>query len=118
MPGYIMMHAEVTDPEEYEQFKVAATKAVEDHGGRFLVRGGASTALEGDFGSRVVLLEFPSYEDALAFYRSKAYLRRTGSRGRFGCDAPRRVSWPWMACQVDAGHLASATRRGTRGPAT
>ena len=73
MPGYIMMHAEVTDPEEYEQFKVAATKAVEDHGGRFLVRGGASTALEGDFGSRVVLLEFPSYEDALAFYRSKAY---------------------------------------------
>jgi uncharacterized protein (DUF1330 family) len=73
MTGYILMHAEVTDPEEYEHFKVAAAKAIVDHGGRYLVRGGASTPLEGDFGSRVVLLEFPSYEDALAFYRSEAY---------------------------------------------
>jgi uncharacterized protein (DUF1330 family) len=73
MPGYILMHADVTDAEEYERFKVAAAKAIDDHGGRYLVRGGASTALEGDFGSRVVLLEFPSYEDALAFYRSEAY---------------------------------------------
>src|SRR3712207_738082 len=73
MPGYILMHAEVTDPEEYEHFKVAAAKAIEDHRGRYLVRGGASTSLEGEFGSRVVLLEFPSYEDALAFYRSEAY---------------------------------------------
>jgi uncharacterized protein (DUF1330 family) len=73
MPGYILMHAEVTNPEEYEHFRVAAAKAIEDHGGRFLARGGASTALEGDFGSRVVLLEFASYEDALTFYRSEAY---------------------------------------------
>jgi uncharacterized protein (DUF1330 family) len=73
MPGYILMHADVTDPEQYEHFKVAAAKAIEDHGGRYLARGGASTALEGDFGPRVVLLEFPSYDDALAFYRSAAY---------------------------------------------
>lgn len=73
MPGYILMHADITDPEQYEDFKVAAAKAIEDHGGRYLVRGGASTALEGDFRSRVVLLEFPSYQDALTFYRSEAY---------------------------------------------
>jgi uncharacterized protein (DUF1330 family) len=73
MPGYILMHAEVTDPDEYEHFKVAAAKAIGDHDGRYLVRGGASTSLEGDFGSRVGLLEFPSYENALAFYRSEAY---------------------------------------------
>ena len=47
MTGYILMHAEVTDPEEYEHFKVAAAKAIVDHGGRYLVRGGASTPLEG-----------------------------------------------------------------------
>jgi hypothetical protein len=37
MPGYILMHADVTDPEGYEHFKVAAAKAIEDHGGRYLV---------------------------------------------------------------------------------
>lgn len=73
MPGYILMHAEVTDPDEYEQFKAAAAKAIEDHGGRYLVRGGLSTSLEGDFGSRVILVEFPSYQDALDFYHSEAY---------------------------------------------
>jgi uncharacterized protein (DUF1330 family) len=73
MPGYILMHADVSDPEEYGHFKVAAAKAVEEHGGRYLVRGGASTAMEGDFRSRVVLLEFPSYEEALVFYHSAAY---------------------------------------------
>jgi uncharacterized protein (DUF1330 family) len=73
MPGYILMHAEVTDPDEYEHFKAAAAKAIEDHGGRYLVRGGASTSLEGDFGSRVILVEFPSYQDALDFYQSEAY---------------------------------------------
>ena len=63
-------HAAVTDPQEHEHFKVAAAKAIEVHGGRYLVRGGASRALEGDFGSRVVLLELPSYENALGFYRA------------------------------------------------
>lgn len=73
MPGYILMHADVTDPEQYEEFKVAAAKAIESHGGRYLVRGGATTALEGEFGSRAILLEFPSYTDALTFYRSDEY---------------------------------------------
>jgi uncharacterized protein (DUF1330 family) len=82
MPGYMLMHADVTDPVEYEQFKAAAANAIEDHGGRYLVRGGASTALEGDFGSRVVLLEFPSYDDALVFYRSTAYQAAREIRSR------------------------------------
>lgn len=73
MLGYILMHADVTDQEQYEQFKAAAAKAIKDHGGRYLVRGGASTSLEGNFHPRVVLLEFPSYGDALSFYRSQAY---------------------------------------------
>jgi uncharacterized protein (DUF1330 family) len=48
MPGYILLHAEVTNADEYEQFKIPAAKAIEDHGGKYLVRGGANTALEGD----------------------------------------------------------------------
>jgi uncharacterized protein (DUF1330 family) len=73
MPGYVFMHADVTDPDGYEKFKSLASAAIADHGGRYLVRGGAMQPLEGQWCSRVVLLEFPTYEAALAFYNSDAY---------------------------------------------
>jgi uncharacterized protein (DUF1330 family) len=61
------------DPEGYEEFKSLASAAIADHGGRYLVRGGAMQPLEGEWHSRVVLLEFPTYAAALAFYDSDAY---------------------------------------------
>jgi uncharacterized protein (DUF1330 family) len=73
MPGYVFMHADVTDPDGYEEFKSLAAAAIADHGGRYLVRGGAMQPLEGEWRSRVVLLEFPTYVAALAFYDSGAY---------------------------------------------
>ncbi len=73
MPGYVIMDAEVTDPAGYEEFKRLAAAAIADHGGRYLVRGGALEALEGDWHSRLVLLEFDTLEAALAFYHSDAY---------------------------------------------
>lgn len=42
-------------------------------GGRYLVRGGAMQPLEGEWRSRAVLVEFPTYAAALAFYDSDAY---------------------------------------------
>ncbi|MGH8990751.1 MAG: DUF1330 domain-containing protein [Acidimicrobiia bacterium] len=73
MPGYLIMDAEVTDPDGYEEFKVLAHAAIAAHGGRYLVRGGALEALEGDWHSRVVLLEFESLEAGLDFYNSEDY---------------------------------------------
>ena len=73
MPGYVFMHADVTDPEGYEEFKSLAATAIADNGGRYLVRGGAVHPLEGEWRSRVVLVEFPTYAAALAFYDSDAY---------------------------------------------
>lgn len=75
MPGYVFMHADVTDPDGYEEFKSLASAAIAAHGGRYLVRGGPMQPLEGEWRSRVVLLEFPSYAAALAFYDSAAYQR-------------------------------------------
>jgi uncharacterized protein (DUF1330 family) len=68
MPGYVFMRADVTDPDGYEKFKSLASAAIADHGGRYLVRGGAMQPLEGQWRSQVVLLEFPTYAAALAFY--------------------------------------------------
>lgn len=73
MPGYVIMDAEVTDPGGYEEFKRLAAAAIADHGGRYLVRGGALEALEGDWHTRLVLLEFDTLEAALGFYRSDDY---------------------------------------------
>jgi methyltransferase len=73
MPGYVIFHAEVTDPAAYEEFKRLAEVAIAQHGGRYLVRGGALEVLEGEWLPRMVLLEFDSVEAGLAFYRSPEY---------------------------------------------
>lgn len=74
MPAYIVVNCEVTDPVRYDQYKALAPAAIERHGGRYLVRGGATEVLEGDWRpKRVVVLEFPSLAAAKAFYDSPEY---------------------------------------------
>ena len=44
------------------------------HGGRFIARGGETETLEGEKETlRIVLVEFPSMDDAKRFYRSEEY---------------------------------------------
>ena len=74
MPAYIVVDCEVTDAARYEQYKALAPAAIAKYGGRYLVRGGASTLLEGDWRpSRVVVLEFPDIETVKRFYASPEY---------------------------------------------
>jgi uncharacterized protein (DUF1330 family) len=75
MPAYIIAVVTVTKPEAYEGYRALAGAAVAKHGGRFLARGGKHEVLEGTFpGKRVVILEFPSFEQAKVFYDSAEYL--------------------------------------------
>lgn len=74
MAAYIVVDCEVTDPARYEQYKQLAPPAIARYGGRYLVRGGASAVLEGDWQpKRVVILEFPSLAAAKEFYDSPEY---------------------------------------------
>jgi uncharacterized protein (DUF1330 family) len=73
MSGYVIFHAEVTDPAAYGEFKRLAEVAIAKHGGRYLVRGGPLEVLEGDWLPRMVLLEFDSLEAGVAFYHSPEY---------------------------------------------
>ena len=79
--GYIIAYVDVTDPQQYEQYKVLSTKAMQAHGAEVLVRGGQTERLEGDWGpTRVVVLKFQSYEAARAFHASEEYLAERKSR--------------------------------------
>jgi uncharacterized protein (DUF1330 family) len=71
--GYWIGHVDVTDADGYKAYMAADMAPIGQHGGRFLVRGGSSELVEGALRSRSVLLAFPSYEAALAGYRSPAY---------------------------------------------
>ena len=49
--------------------------AISGFGGRFIVRGGQTVTLEGPPETgRIVVIEFPSFDRAKAFYESEAYL--------------------------------------------
>jgi uncharacterized protein (DUF1330 family) len=80
--GYIILNGEVTDPEGYEEYKAGATQLVAEYGGRYLARGGTTTPVEGDWLPRIAVVEFPSYETALAFYHSPEYQRVAEIRKR------------------------------------
>jgi uncharacterized protein (DUF1330 family) len=88
MAAYVIGEIEVTDPATYEDYRKQVLATVEKHGGRFIVRGGKMEALEGDWSpKRLVVLEFPSMQKLLTWYRSPEYaplikLRQKASRGK------------------------------------
>jgi uncharacterized protein (DUF1330 family) len=74
MAAYILALIEVTDPEKYRQYAKLTPDAIAKHGGRFIVRGGKSITLEGPPETRrIVVLEFPTLEQAQTFYHSPEY---------------------------------------------
>jgi uncharacterized protein (DUF1330 family) len=74
MPAYILARIEVTDPMRYKEYTDRTPPVLAEHGGRFLVRGGPVTVLEGpDEKRRLVVIEFPSVEKAKAFFKSPGY---------------------------------------------
>lgn len=71
--GYWIAHGRVDDPEGYEAYRRANAAPLSEHGGRFLVRGGAQVVAEGAAKPRTVVIEFPTYAAARACYESDAY---------------------------------------------
>lgn len=73
--GYIIAQVDVTNPQQYAEYAKLTPALVEKAGGRFLARGGQTASLEGPAPrSRVVIIEFPSFERAQAFYNSPEYV--------------------------------------------
>ena len=74
MPAYLFVEIEVIDPIAYKQYREAVSDTIFAHGGKYLVRGGKTEVLEGDWEpGRVVVLEFPSVEALKKWYDSPEY---------------------------------------------
>jgi uncharacterized protein (DUF1330 family) len=73
MVAYLIAQIDVTDPKAYEAYRPLAAAAIERHGGKYVVRGGKTEALEGAPPPRVIVLEFPTMEAARKFYHSPDY---------------------------------------------
>ena len=71
--GYWLAQVDVTDPDAYRAYVAANQAAFRSYGGRYLVRAGQSVTVEGSCRSRLVVIEFPDYDTALACYRSAEY---------------------------------------------
>jgi uncharacterized protein (DUF1330 family) len=71
--GYWIARVDVHDPDAYRDYVAANGPVFRRYGARFLVRGGQSVTPEGTVRERNVVLEFPSYADALACYESAEY---------------------------------------------
>lgn len=75
MAAYLVVDTDLTDPERYEDYKRLAKPIVEQHGGEYLARGGEITRCETELWDpkRLVLIRFPSAEQARGFYQSPEY---------------------------------------------
>ena len=88
MSAYLIGEIDVTDPAGYEDYRKQVLAVVTKYGGRFIVRGGKVDPKEGGWApKRIVVLEFPSLEQAQKFYHSAEYaplikLRQRASKGR------------------------------------
>lgn len=89
MPAYLICTMTIHDPATYRKYTALTPATVACYGGRFLTRGDQVELVEGgpDFTERMVLLEFPDREAAMAWhgdaeYQAAAVFRRAASSVR------------------------------------
>jgi uncharacterized protein (DUF1330 family) len=73
--GYWVGQVDVRDPDNYKHYVAALQDVLHKFGGRYVVRAGRSETVEGKARSRVIVIEFSSYQVALDCYRSPEYAK-------------------------------------------
>ena len=74
MSVYFIVDVNITDPQSYAEYSKQIGPMVARYGGRFLVRGGETTTIEGDWQPRrLVVIEFADTQHFRAWYDSPEY---------------------------------------------
>lgn len=80
--GYWIANVTITDPDLFKTYQGMVEACLEQHGGRYLVRGGSCEQVEGTGNQRQVVVEFDTYAAALDCYRSAEYAEAIAMRNR------------------------------------
>jgi uncharacterized protein (DUF1330 family) len=75
--AYIVASINITDPDGFQRYLDAAVKVRQESGGRLLVSGGRTEAIEGSFHNRIVVIEFENIEAARTAAAGYSALRHT-----------------------------------------
>jgi uncharacterized protein (DUF1330 family) len=73
MPAYIISQVHMRPGPALDSYRRLAADSIERHGGKYLVRGGDTDILEGEWSGALIVVEFASMEQARAWYESDDY---------------------------------------------
>lgn len=74
MTAYVIYQGEILDQARYDEYKVKSAASIIAAGGKYVVRGGDVDVLEGEPApDRTVVLEFPTRQAAIDWYRGDEY---------------------------------------------
>ncbi len=75
MAGYVLIDSEVTDEALFAEFLKRVPATVDAYGGKYLVRGGGTEVIEGEWmPHRIVVVEFDNVEQARTWLNSPEYI--------------------------------------------
>jgi uncharacterized protein (DUF1330 family) len=84
MAAFVISEVEILDETVADQYRGLAAASIEEHGGRYLVRGATPDAVEGEVSPRrrLVVVEFPDMDVARQWYASDSYAEALALRDR------------------------------------
>jgi uncharacterized protein (DUF1330 family) len=91
MSAYVISEVEMRNAADFEAYRTIAAKTIAQYGGRYLVRGGAASLIEGGLAPKtIIVVEFPTMERLREWYASPEYaealrLRQTALVRRLIC---------------------------------
>ncbi len=81
MPAYWVARSKINDPVRYQQYTDRVPAIIARHGGKVLARGGRYRIMEGpETFHRFVVIEFPTFEQAVACFESQEYREASAFR--------------------------------------
>ena len=78
--GYWIANVDVRNAEGYKAYVAMLPDIFRKYAGRYVTRGGKMEVVEGKSRSRIVIIEFPSYDAAMTCYRSAEYAKAIAAR--------------------------------------